>query len=141
MAPLRFGVLGVVLLGAAVAAACGDSSQSTFPDGTSSGASSGYVGGGDQDGSLFGDGGDPFGEGGVKVDALVFDPPTQAITVDGVTPGKASFTLKATKDGKTFDVTPQSIQFDRPDLAKAQIGAPVVLTAPGQYAGTGTLHG
>src|SRR5262249_13903590 len=62
-------------------------------------------------------------------------------TVDGVTPATAQYSLKATKDGKTFTVTPEAIQFDRPDLAKAQIGAPVVLTAAGDYAGTGTLHG
>src|SRR5262245_17049764 len=140
MALRAFEVLGVVIFGAAIAAACGDSSNgSTFPDqnGSSSG-SSGSSSGGD---SLLGDGGDTTGEGGIKVDALVFDPPTATITVDGVTPGTASFTLKATTGGQTVNVTPQSIQFDRPDLAKAQIGAPVVLSAPGQYAGTGTLHG
>jgi hypothetical protein len=140
MALLRFEVLGAVVLGVAIVAACGDSSQSTFPD--SNGGSSGAGGSsGDPGSSLLGDGGDLLGDGSVKVDALAFDPPTAAITVDGVTPGTASFTLKATANGKTYDVTPQSIQFDRPDLAKAQIGAPVVLTAPGQYAGTGTLHG
>src|SRR5262249_10912815 len=30
---------------------------------------------------------------------------------------------------------------DRPDLPAVQIGSPVVLTATGEYAGTGTLHG
>jgi hypothetical protein len=131
-------LLGALVLTAAVFAACGDRGGGSGFGEPNGGAGGG--GGGDQGGSLLGDADLP-GEGGVQVDALVFDPPSATITVDGVTAGTASFSLKATKGGNSFVVAPQSIQFDRPDLAKAQIGSPVVLTAPGQYAGTGTLHG
>ncbi len=76
------------------------------------------------------------------VATLAFDPPNQTLTVDGITPQAASFTLKATlKDGTVTTVTPQSMQFDRPDLAKAVNGTPVTVTAAGAYAGTGRLHG
>ena len=36
---------------------------------------------------------------------------------------------------------PDSVQFDRPDLATAKVGSTTTLTTPGTYAGTGTLHG
>jgi hypothetical protein len=72
---------------------------------------------------------------------VAFDPPSAALTLDGTTSKDASFTLKATVNGTTVSVIPDSIEFDRPDLAKSQIGKPVVLTADGKYSGQGTLHG
>jgi len=77
-----------------------------------------------------------------QVTGLAFEPPTVTLTLDGITAQMASYDLKATYGGgSTGAVTPESVQFDRPDLASIQIGSPVVLTAPGVYAGTGTLHG
>jgi hypothetical protein len=73
--------------------------------------------------------------------SIAFDPPAQTLTVDGVTPATASYTLIATlQDGSTEAVTADSIEFDRPDLATATPGATVALTTTGAYAGTGTLH-
>lgn len=127
----------LLILGAAAAfAACGTSEDSTFKGGPGSGADSGTGPGGD-----FGDGGS-IGPGSVVVSSLAFDPPTQTLTVDGVTPQTASYTLRATlPDGKTVTVAPESLQFDRPDLASATSGDPVTLTTPGAFGGTGKLHG
>ncbi|HVJ18028.1 MAG TPA: dickkopf-related protein [Polyangiaceae bacterium] len=82
------------------------------------------------------DGGD-FGE----VASLMFDPPTATIVLDGATPGTAEYSLIAVDaEGDTLVVGAEALQFDRPDLASAATGSPVVLTSPGQIAGTGTLH-
>jgi hypothetical protein len=63
--------------------------------------------------------------------------------VTGAAPQKASFTLMAQEgSGSPVAVTPEAIQFDRPDLATVADGLPVVATAPSSpalYAGTGTL--
>jgi WD40-like Beta Propeller Repeat len=134
--------LGAALVtSTALAAACGSGggSPATFHE-----PGSGDDGGlptGDPDSALFAGDADPLGDADIAVDSLAFDPPVVTVTVDGTTPKTASYTLKATKDGRTFPVTPRSIQFDRPDLAKAQLGAPVVLTSAVDVAGTGTLHG
>ena len=73
---------------------------------------------------------------------LAFDPPTATVTLDGTAPKTATFTLKATfTDGSTGAVTAESLQFDRPDLAKLTGGSTVTLTAAGTAAGVGTLHG
>lgn len=71
-----------------------------------------------------------------------FDPPQVTIATDGVTPASTTLTLKATlKDGTVVAVSPQSLQFDRPDLAAATNGLPVSVTASGAFAGKGKLHG
>ena len=126
--------------GASAAAACGTSGDTaaTFHD---PGLDGGGPLGTDQDSATFGGDGDLFGDADIVVDSLAFDPPEVTVTVDGTTPQTASYTLKATKGGQTFTVTPRSIQFDRPDLAKAKLGAPVVLTSAVDVGGTGTLHG
>ena len=72
--------------------------------------------------------------------ALVFDPPVVTLTLNGMSPSTASYKLTATVGGKTENVTAQSIELDRPDIAAAANGATVVLTATGQVAGTGTLN-
>jgi hypothetical protein len=74
--------------------------------------------------------------------ALVFDPPKVTLVIDSVAAIKtASYSLVATlMDSSTAKVTAESLEFDRPDLAGAKNGAPVVLTATGAVAGNGTLH-
>jgi hypothetical protein len=74
--------------------------------------------------------------------ALVFDPPTITLVIDGATAAKtASYSLTATYDNDSMQkVTAESLQFDRPDLAAAKNGSPVVLTATGAVAGKGTVH-
>jgi len=127
------------VIGSAAFVACGTDGDSTFGEGSSgsSGGSSGSSGS-----SGFGSSGSS-GDGSVKtVTSLVFDPPVQTVSVDGVTPKSVTFKLRATlPDGRVVDVAPESLQFDRPDLATAQPGDPVTLTASGNFAGTGKLHG
>ncbi len=73
--------------------------------------------------------------------SIAFTPPSQTLTVDGVNPSSASYSLIATlADGSTQTVNADSLEFDRPDLASVAAGTTVILTTPGQYAGTGTLH-
>ena len=74
--------------------------------------------------------------------ALKFDPPTITLVIDSATAGKtASYSLLATlMSGATAKVSAESLEFDRPDLAAAKNGAPVVLTATGAVAGKGVLH-
>ncbi len=78
----------------------------------------------------------------ITATALVFDPPSVTLTLDSAGAVKtASYTLKATlPDTTVHDVTAESLDFDRPDLASFVIGPPAVLTATGTMAGTGTLH-
>jgi hypothetical protein len=126
-----------VLVAAACFAACGNADESTFtPPGTSGGpGSSGDPGG---LGGAYGDAGPPAAD----VASLEFDPPSQTLTLDGVKPGTAQFRLKAKlKSGGTVDVAPESLQFDRPDIASAANGIPITLTAGGTFAGTGKVHG
>ncbi len=133
---LRSSWLKLVLVALALAfvvpvVSCGSDDGSNFPDG-----------GGGGDGGPLDDGQPcPLCTPDASVDSLVFDPPSITLTLDGQTPKTASFTLKATIGSQVVAVAPESIQFDRPDLASSQIGNPVVLTAPGQHAGLGTLHG
>ncbi len=141
---IRALVFGSVVAAAAIAAACGSSSDSTFGEGAGDGGDESTgpqpcvtgFGGGCSDG-----GGN--GEGGIlNVTALVFDPPTATLTLDGINPGLAKYTLKATFPNGTMGiVTAQSLQFDRPDVATLVPGSPVGLNAAGLFAGTGTLHG
>ncbi len=131
----EFLVLGLSILGGAgLAAGCGDSG-----DGSTFVAGGGDAGPVDTTGGDFGDGGG--GMFAAQVDSLAIDPADATVTVDGTTPATASYTVKAKfPDGRVLTVSPQSIQFDRPDLAKFAGSAPVVLTAAGPFAGMGTLH-
>jgi hypothetical protein len=134
-------LLLTAVLAAASWAGCGGSGVSTTGS-TSSGAGAGGNGSG-----AAGPGGgftigSSTGSGQAQIASLVFDPPALTLVLDGTTPQMGSFNLEVTyTGGSTEIVTPESVQFDRPDLASLQIGSPVVLTAPGEYAGTGTLHG
>lgn len=130
-------VLIAAILASVAFAACGSTSDSVFQSGGGSGdelnGAKGNFGP-----SLSGNDGDSSTP---TVSALVFDPPSQELVVDGVTPKTATFKLRATlPDGSTIDVAPEAIQFDRPDVATAATGDPVTLTAAGAYAGTGKLH-
>jgi hypothetical protein len=71
---------------------------------------------------------------------LHFDPPEATLTVDGTGPKSQAFVLRATANGITSEVTPESLAFDRPDVAKIGANAPATLTASGVHAGTGTLR-
>jgi hypothetical protein len=140
----RRGVLGLVLLvvSLGVAAACGVDGEGAGVPGP----------GGNTDGGIIRDSGPipiltagDAGEGGSgahpDAKSIAFTPLAQTLTVDGVTPETASYSLVATlEDGTTQTVTADSLEFDRPDLASVTPGETVVLTATGQYAGTGTLH-
>jgi hypothetical protein len=87
-------------------------------------------------------GGDTDGPVGVAK-MLVFDPPTLTLVIDDPAAAQtAEFMLVATLEGgnQTANVAPESLEFDRPDLASQANGRPVVLTATGAVAGTGTLH-
>jgi hypothetical protein len=123
---------------------CGSTNGSTFAD-----ASRSSTGIGSDDGSLGGDGvsfvlgdGAPM-DGGVTT-MLYFDPPTATIVVDGTATKTAQFVLKSVDgNGVTTAVTPESIAFDRPDLAAVTATDPVVATAPtsgSPYGGNGTIH-
>ena len=132
-----------VLVLAVVCAAAGASCGGNEAQGTTSSGSGAMGGGGN--GSSSGLGGDLITTGSMgtpSLQSVVFDPPAQSLTLDGVTPGSASYTLRATfADGSSQTVVAQATQFDRPDLASVTPGMTVVLTSPGQYGGTGTLHG
>lgn len=90
------------------------------------------------------DGGDGPNHGGNAVDAtaLEFDPPSVTLTLDDAGAVKsADYVLKATlKDKSQVEVTAESLEFDRPDLASFEIGPPASVTATGKMAGTGKLH-
>ncbi|MEO9234653.1 MAG: hypothetical protein ABI421_15025, partial [Polyangiaceae bacterium] len=77
-----------------------------------------------------------------SVESLYFDPPAATLTVDGVTAQTASYSLHAKlADGTDKVVSPESLEFDRPDLAQVtSTTSPIVLSTSGPYAGTGTLH-
>jgi hypothetical protein len=132
--------VAVAVAGGAGLGACGSSDSSTtgsspFP------AAQDDAGGGtpSYDGGGLAPGLGPLDAGAVS---LAFDPPQATLTLDGTTPQSATFSLKATyADGHTAVVTPDALQFDRPDLAKMTVGSPVTLAAPGTAAGVGTLHG
>jgi hypothetical protein len=86
------------------------------------------------------------GDGGVSnaPQSLYFTPPLATVVVDGTGPQIAKFMLVATDaKGRTTNVTADSVDFDRPDLATVTAAEPVVATAPSQsvlYAGTGKIH-
>lgn len=70
-------------------------------------------------------------DGGGIAEALAFDPPTITLVIDGGAAAlTAEFTLKATlAGGAKQNVSAESLEFDRPDLAASKNGTPVVLTA------------
>jgi hypothetical protein len=135
-------------------AACGSSDMtvSVFQDGgepdgsvmTSSGST--FANSGSSSAvNLLGDGGD----GGVgvlqgPVTSLHFQPPSATIVVDGITPKTAGLTLIAVDaQGDMAAVAPESLAFDRPDLATPSGGIPILMTAPSTaspYGGVGTIH-
>lgn len=133
--------LAATLAASAALAACGGEPSESTSSGTGASSTTGSVGGGGAAGA----GGELIGGGGSMGSAVVslaFDPPSAVLTLDGQTPQSAELTLKATfQGGGTSPVFPEAIQFDRPDLASLTVGSPLVLTAPGKYAGKGTLHG
>jgi hypothetical protein len=84
---------------------------------------------------------DDSGFGDASVQSLEFDPPSQTLLLDGITPKTATFNLKAhLSNGNVVPVKAQSISFNRPDLAKMNGFGPVDLVAGGAFAGTGTLQ-
>jgi len=133
------GVLALILF-AVVSAACGSTGGSTFVpggDGGDGGSHARSDGGGRLDSGihLTGD------SGAATVTSLYFTPPSATVTLSGTGSASKSFTLLAKHgDGTVTSVTAKSIEFDRPDLATMKAGEPVVLTASGPYAGTGTLQ-
>jgi len=136
----------------AVAAACSGNPSVTTPPGTFGGMSnSGGTGAVANSGGsaatgmlIIGDGGTGPGPGGNVVDAtaLEFDPPSITLTLgDAGAVKSAEYVLKATlKDKSQIEVTPEALEFDRPDLASFEIGPPASVTATGSMAGTGKLH-
>lgn len=127
-----------------IALACGGG-QEDVPRGTPGSGGSSTAGAQGNGGATAASGGtlvvDPDGGLGETITALAFDPPSATLMLDGTMPGEASFELIATdENGNTAVVSAEAMQFDRPDLAAVGQGSPVVLTAPGQLAGTGTLH-
>ena len=137
-----FRSLLVASIAAAVLASCGGDGEVTTSGPSGTGSSTTGAGGAGDGGSGFGAGFGTSPGASQTVVALAFDPPSATLSLDGVTPGTASFVLKATyQGGATAEVTAESLQFDRPDLAALTAGPPVVLDAAGHYAGTGVLHG
>ncbi len=133
----------VLLVSVAVATGLGACGGASDGGGGASSFASGDDGGSGGSASSEGGGGFTFGPGSeAGAVSLAFDPPQTTLTLDGRTAQTASFTLKATyPDGHSQTVSPDALQFDRPDLAALQPGSPVVLAASGQAAGHGTLHG
>jgi hypothetical protein len=123
-------------------AGCGSVGQpSIFMTSTDSGTSDGSGGSGHDGGiHLGGDSGTHPG----APKSLFFVPAAATVVVDGTGNQQAKFKLEAKlADGSTVEVTPTSVEFDRPDLATLVDGSPVVATAPSSsalYGGTGTIH-
>ena len=119
-------------------AACGDSSQSFFADGGDDGT------GNDGEGGPFipADGGlNGTDLGDASVASLYFDPPDATLTVDGTTTQTQKYALHAKLlNGSDVIVSPESLEFDRPDLAQTVNGVPVVMSTKGPFGGVGTLH-
>lgn len=120
---------------AAVAAACGTNPNAGQPGGADAGNS-----GDDGPTGSFAPGNDGSSST-VVATGLQFVPSVTTVTVDGTNPQVVTFQLEASVgNGPMQPVVPQSIQFDRPDLASATIGSPVSITASGGYGGSGVLH-
>jgi len=130
---------------ATAAASCGGggSTGSHFTEGTPDAEPVANLG----DASLGGGGADA----GRAPSGLYLQPGSATITIDGSRAQTARFTLIAVDPtGGMLEVTPDSVEFDRPDLATVSLSTvslaePVVATAPpagstSYYAGTGTIH-
>ncbi len=107
--------------------------------GTSGGSSTGTGGG---TGGASGNGGSGgAGGSGPTVTGLAFEPPELTLTLDGTGAAQlASFQLfEVLSNGTRLATVASQVFFDRPDLATAMTGSPVVLTAATRFAGTGTL--
>src|SRR5262249_49908440 len=139
-ARLGWRFLASAVSAAAVAAACGSapSSEQRTTGGSDAGPD-GQPDSGAPPGSFV-----PMGDDGstsVLATGLQFDPPQATLTLDGTHSQTITFQLQASiGNGPMQNVTPTSIQFDRPDLASAAIGSPVALTASGAYGGSGKIH-
>jgi hypothetical protein len=139
-------------IGASAACGSADMAVSVFqdsgaPDGSVEASSVGSFANGDSSTgvNLLGDGGDS-GIGVLQGPAtsVHFQPASATIVVDGITPQTAQLTLIAVDaQGDMAAVAPESLAFDRPDLATPSGAMPIVMTAPSTaspYAGVGTLH-
>src|ERR1700722_2220507 len=132
---------GFLTLLAGVAGGGSVGQPSIFMTSTDSGTSDGSGGSGHDGGiHLGGDSGTHPG----APKSLFFVPAAATVVVDGTGNQQAKFKLEAKlADGSTVEVTPTSVEFDRPDLATLVDGSPVVATAPSSsalYGGTGTIH-
>jgi mono/diheme cytochrome c family protein len=141
---LHAAALAGAVLVAAIAAACASSgSGSNYEVGSDAAVGSGSSGGASSGACLglclAGD-----AKASNAPASLYFTPPLATVIVDGTGPQTAKFTLVATDAaGHTTNVTADSVDFDRPDLATVSAMEPVVATAPSQtvlYAGTGKIH-
>jgi hypothetical protein len=139
-------------IGASAACGSADMAASVFqdsgePDGSVMTSSGSSFASGDSSAALnlLGDGGDS-GIGALQGPAtsVHFQPASATIVVDGITPTTAQLTLIAVDaQGDMAAVAPESLAFDRPDLATPSGAMPIVMTAPSTaspYAGVGTLH-
>jgi hypothetical protein len=143
------GLAALIFMGAGVASlqGCGSSSDgSTFKDAGQTGIGPNDSSlGTDDGGSSFtiGDGSGGSTDGGTTT-SLYFNPPSATVVVNGSGAVTAQFALmNVDGHGVTTEVTPNSIAFDRPDLATVTATSPVVATAPvngASYGGTGTVH-
>jgi hypothetical protein len=134
-----------LITGAVAVASCGNGGGqgSVFADaGPDASMSDGPVTSDGPPGNFVGDGNGGTDDSAVA--SLSFQPPSATVTVTGAGPQTASFTLQAHRaDGTVDSVVPDSVQFDRPDLATLTDALPVVATAPAQttlYGGSGTVH-
>lgn len=146
-ATTRHAVLAAALVTGIVAACGSNGNQSSIYDVTGDAS----IGGGASSGGASGGGASSgvcsglcLGEAGSNAPvSLYFDPAQATVTLDGTGPQSASFTLIASDGTHTTQVTADSVDFDRPDLATVTPNEPVVATAPSQtslYGGTGTIH-
>jgi hypothetical protein len=97
-------------------------------------------------GNMLGNLGSASPDGSTTAGPLQLMPAAAVVVIDGTGPKSVQFTLTAVDDnGNAKAVTPDAIEFDRPDLATVMGGDPVVATAPAAasttpYGGTGTIY-
>lgn len=128
---------GLSLVVAGVAAACGGAEQDGLTLDGSNGDDTGLNPGDD----AVGDGiGAEVGD--RTIDSVFFDPEKIDLVIDDSGPKTASYAFKAKmSDGSTMDVFAESLQFNRPDVAKLDISKGIQLVASGPWAGSGKLLG
>jgi hypothetical protein len=136
-----FGVLlAGAVAGSALYAACGQTgTRGEFADDPGAGGGNGEAG---TDPGL--GGGPGFDSDAATVrpaTALTFVPEARELTIDDGEQLDAAFALRATfEDGTSADVSAQSLEFDRPDLAALTNGVPVSARTKGRFAGTGRIN-